>query len=123
MPYPETAWCLKSLGLPVDIGALQDEMVPLICDAGPGPLQIGRGYGLAEVLTAHLPSGWADRVHVAKRTDWAQLASRAGSGPIALGLHGAYHWIAVATVLPDGTLQRPQPRARSILRARPSATC
>jgi hypothetical protein len=103
-----TAWCLKSLGLPVDIGALQDEMVPRYVTPALGLLD-GRGYGLAEVIRAHLPADWAGRVAVAERVDWAGLYDRAGSGPIALGLHGAYHWLNVAQLLDDGTLSAPNP--------------
>ena len=103
-----TAWCLKSLGLPVDIGALQDEMVPRYVTPQLGLLD-GRGYGIAEVLKAHLPADWAGRVAVAERVDWAGLYDRAGLGPIALGLHGAYHWLNVAQLLDDGTLSAPNP--------------
>jgi hypothetical protein len=103
-----TAWCLKSLGLPVDIGDLQDEMVPRYVTPDLGLLD-GRGYGIAEVLQAHLPPDWAGRVHVLERVDWGQLWGAAGSGPIALGLHGAYHWIAVARQRADGDLDAPNP--------------
>lgn len=103
-----TAWALKSLGLPVDIGELQDEMTPRYVTPQLGLLD-GRGYGIAEVLTAHLPSSWAERVHVYERIAWDDLADRAGSGPICLGLHGAYHWIDVAERLVDGTLSSPNP--------------
>lgn len=103
-----TAWVLKSLGVPVDIGALQDEMVPQFVTPGLGLLD-GRGYGVAEVLKRHLPVDWHPRVAVAERVDWAGLSDRAGSGPIALGLHGAYHWLNVAALLEDGTLRSPNP--------------
>lgn len=103
-----TAWILKSLGLPVDIGVLQDEMVPRFVNADVGLLD-GRGYGVAEVLTAHLPDDWHDRVHVRERISWPELWSLAGSGPIGLGLHGAYHWINVARQRADGDLDAPNP--------------
>jgi hypothetical protein len=103
-----TAWALLSLGLPVDIGALQDEMTPRYVTPALGLLD-GRGYGIAEVLVAHLPAAWAPRVHVYERIDWDTLAGLAGSGPICLGLHGAYHWIDVASQLADGTLSAPNP--------------
>jgi hypothetical protein len=103
-----TAWALKSLGLPVDISDLQDEMTPTYVTPALGLLD-GRGYGLAEVLTAHLPSAWASRVHVYERIDWPSLVERAGAGPVCLGLHGAYHWINVAAPMGDGTLMAPNP--------------
>lgn len=103
-----TAWMLKSLGLPVDIGLLQDEMVPRYVTPDLGLLD-GRGYGLAEVLAAHLPVSWADRIHVYERVSFDDIASRAGSGPMGVGLHGAYHWLDVAMGLPDGTLSSPNP--------------
>ena len=103
-----TAWMLKSLGLPVDIGALQDEMVPSYVTAAIGLLD-GRGYGIATVLNAHLPTDWHARVHVFERISWAELRSLAGQGPIALGLHGAYHWLNVAQRRSDGDLDAPNP--------------
>lgn len=103
-----TAWALKALGLPVDIGALQDEMSPKYVTPELGLLD-GRGYGVAEVLKAHLPADWADRVHVFERISWAELRSLAGKGPIALGLHGAYHWLNVADLRADGDLDAPNP--------------
>lgn len=103
-----TAWMLKSLGLPVDIGALQDEMSPRYVTPAVGLLD-GRGYGIAEVIRAHLPPDWADRVHVFEHISWPELQSVAGSGPIALGLHGAYHWIDVAQPRADGDLDAPNP--------------
>jgi hypothetical protein len=103
-----TAWLLKSLELPVEIGALQDEMSPTYVTPDLGLLD-GRGYGLAEVVKAHLPAEHHSRVHVFERISWDELKSLAGSGPIALGLHGAYHWINVAKALPDGTLSTPNP--------------
>lgn len=103
-----TAWSLKSLGLPVDIGDLQDEMVPRYVTPALGLLD-GSGHGLAQVLTAHLPPSWAGRVHVSERIDWPGLVERAGAGPICLGLHGAYHWLNVAMPLGDGTLSAPNP--------------
>lgn len=103
-----TAWALKSLGLPVDIGALQDEMVPRYVTPALGLLD-GRGYGLAEVLTAHLPADWGPRVHVYERIDWPTLWAKAGTGPICLGLHGVYHWLNVAAPQSDGHLVSPNP--------------
>lgn len=103
-----TAWVLKSLGLPVDIGALQDEMSPTYVTPALGLLD-RRGYGIAEVLKAHLPADWQDRVHVFETITWDELRSIAGSGPIALGLHGAYHWIDVARVRDDGDLDAANP--------------
>ena len=106
-----TAWALKSLGLPVDIGTLQDEMMPKYVDPNPEGvgLRDGRGYGVAEVIRAHLPTDWHDRVHVFERISWTELKSLAGLGPIALGLHGAYHWINVAQPRADGDLDAPNP--------------
>jgi hypothetical protein len=103
-----TAWTLKSLSLPVDIGALQDEMVPRYVTPALGLLD-GRGYGLAEVLKAHLPAAWRERVHVYERIDWPTLWAKAGIGPICLGLHGAYHWLNIAAPQSDGTLVAPNP--------------
>lgn len=103
-----TAWALKSLGLPVDIGALQDEMTPRYVTPELG-LRDGRGYGIAEVLRAHLPAEWDSRVEVYERIDWAGLWIRSGGGPICLGLHGAYHWINVAAPQSDGSVVAPNP--------------
>lgn len=103
-----TAWVLKSLGLPVDIGALQDEMSPKYVTPAVGLLD-GRGYGLAEVWKAHLPAEWHERVQVFERISWPELWSLAGKGPVALGLHGAYHWINVAQQRADGDLDAPNP--------------
>jgi hypothetical protein len=103
-----TAWMLKSLGLPVDIGALQDEMSPRYVTPAVGLLD-GRGYGVAEVLRAHLPGDWQDRVHVFERISWPEFWSLAGTGPVALGLAGAYHWINVARQRTDGDLDAPNP--------------
>lgn len=103
-----TAWMLKSLSLPVDIGALQDEMAPRYVNSAVGLLD-GRGYGIAEVLKAHLPADWRERVHVFERISWPELWSLAGSGPIGLGIHGAYHWINVARQRADGDIDAPNP--------------
>lgn len=103
-----TAWVLKSLGLPVEIGALQDEMSPRYVTPEVGLLD-ARGYGIAEVLKAHLPAEWDDRVHVFEAITWDELWSIAGSGPVALGLRGAYHWIDVARQRSDGDLDAPNP--------------
>jgi hypothetical protein len=103
-----TAWVLKSLGLPVEIGPLQDEMSPRYVTPEVGLLD-ARGYGIAETLKAHLPAEWDDRVHVFESITWDELWSIAGQGPIALGLRGAYHWIDVARQRPDGDLDAPNP--------------
>lgn len=103
-----TAWMLKSLGLPVDIGALQDEMSPRYVTPELGLLD-GRGYGIAAVLKAHLPDDWDGRVQVFERLSWEELRSLAGQGPIGLGLHGAYHWVNVAQKRADGDLDAPNP--------------
>lgn len=103
-----TAWMLKSLGLPVDIGALQDEMVPQYVNSDVG-LKDARGYGIADVLKAHLPPEWADRVHVFERISWPELWSLAGKGPLGVGLHGAYHWLNGAAQMADGSLSSPNP--------------
>jgi hypothetical protein len=103
-----TAWMLKSMGLPVDIGALQDEMVPEYVTPELGLLD-ARGHGIAEVLKAHLPAEWGSKVHVFERISWDELWSLAGRGPVALGLRGAYHWINVARQRPDGMLDSPNP--------------
>jgi hypothetical protein len=100
-----TAWVLKSLGVPVDIGALQDEMSPAYVTPELGLLD-GSGNGLAEVLRRHLPGGTS--VEVLPSASWDDLVARAGRGPIALGLHGAYHWINVAR-MKDGQLDAPNP--------------
>ena len=103
-----TAWMLKSLGLPVDIGALQDEMVPKYVNPDVGLLD-GSGHGLAEVIRAHLPAAWSDRVHVFERISWDEVWSLAGKGPGAFGLHGAYHWLNFAQQRADGDLAAPNP--------------
>ena len=103
-----TAWVLKSLGLPVEIGPLQDEMSPRYVTPELGLLD-ARGYGIAEVLKAHLPAEWDDRVHVFESSTWDELWSLAGRGPVALGLRGAYHWIDIARQRSDGDLDSPNP--------------
>lgn len=100
-----TAWVLKSLGVPVDIGALQDEMSPAFVTPELGLLD-GSGAGLAEVLRRHLPAGTS--IEVLPQASWDDLVSRAGRGPMAVGLHGAYHWINVARVKGD-QLDAPNP--------------
>lgn len=103
-----TSWMLKSLGLPVDIGALQDEMVPRYVNADVGLLD-ARGYGIAETLKAHLPADWHGRVHVFEHISWDELWSLAGRGPTGVGLRGAYHWLNVAQQRPDGMMDAPNP--------------
>ena len=104
-----TAWMLKSLGLPVDIGALQDEMSPRYVTAAVGLLD-ARGYGIAETLRTHLPADWRDRVTVFERISWDELTSLAGQGPIGLGLRArGGHWLPVAKPLGDGSLSSPNP--------------
>lgn len=103
-----TSWMLKSLGLPVDIGALQDEMSPRYVTPKDGLLD-ARGYGIAAILRAHLPAEWHDRVHVFEAIAWDELRALAGTGPVAVGLRAAYHWLNVAKALPDGSLSAPNP--------------
>jgi hypothetical protein len=101
-----TAWMLDSVGLWVDIGALQDEMSPAYVTPQLGLLD-GHGHGLAAVLKAHLPPGTP--VEVLWAPTWDDVAARAGRGPIGIGSGSLYHWIAVAKQLDDQTLATANP--------------
>lgn len=103
-----TTWALKSMGIPVEADTMQDAMVPRYVTPDLG-LRDARGYGLAEALRLYLPEEWHPRVHVLESLDWSHLWERAGTGPICLGLRGAYHWINVAAPQADGTLVSPNP--------------
>jgi hypothetical protein len=92
-----TTWVLKSLGVNIDAGTLQDEMVPGRVTPELGLLD-ARGYGIAETIKAHLDPSHHDRVHVFESISWDELRSLAGQGPIALGgrrFGVAGHWVSV----------------------------
>jgi hypothetical protein len=103
-----TTWVLKSLGVNIDAGTLQDEMVPGRVTPELGLLD-ARGYGIAETIKAHIPTAWHDRVHVFDSISWDELRSLAGQGPIALGGRAWYHWTAVRQANADGTLALANP--------------
>ena len=101
-------WALKSVGIGVDAGQMQDEMVPGTVTPSAGLLD-ARGYGLAAAIGRHLPAG--TRVEVVERATWADLEARAGRGPICLGSSDPrlYHWINVARQRADGDFDAPNP--------------
>jgi hypothetical protein len=103
-----TTWELKSLGIDVDAGQMQDEMVPGTVTPALGCLD-ARGYGLAAIIGKHLPSG--TKVEVIENVTWSDLVDRAGRGPIALGSSDPrlYHWFNIAEFLSDGTFSSPNP--------------
>lgn len=101
-------WILKSLGVDVDAGRMQDEMVPGTVTPAKGLLD-ARGYGLAAILGRHLPAG--TRIEVIERCTWDDLAARAGRGPIGLGSGDPrlYHWLAIADVIDADSFSAPNP--------------
>lgn len=101
-------WVLKSLGVDIDAGTLEDEMVPGIVSRDQGLLD-ARGYGLAETLKAHLPDEWDGRVRVYESLTWDDMQWRATGGPMALGGRGWNHWTAVRGLNPDGSLNLANP--------------
>lgn len=101
-----TRWILESLGIHVDVGALQGEMVPTYVTPELGLLD-GRGIGLAEVLRRHLPP--ETPVEVLWAPSWDDVVARAGQGPIGVGSGSLYHWLNVARVLDATTLDAPNP--------------
>jgi hypothetical protein len=101
-----TRWILRSLGVSIDIGTLQGEMVPTYVTPKDGLLD-GRGIGLAEVLRRHLPP--ETPVEVLWAPSWDDVVARAGRGPIGIGSGSLYHWLNVARVLSPGVLDAPNP--------------
>jgi len=101
-------WVLKSLGVDIDAGTLEDEMVPSIVTRKDGLLD-SRGYGLADVLKRHLDPQWHNRIRVYESLTWADMQLRATGGPMALGGRGWYHWTAVRGLNPDGSLKLANP--------------
>lgn len=99
-------WALKSVGVAIDAGQLQDEMVPGTVTSALGLLD-GRGYGLAAILGRHLPAG--THIEVLEGASYSQVLTRAGRGPICAGSHSLYHWLNIAAVRPDGVLVAPNP--------------
>lgn len=103
------AWALKSVGVAIDAGSLQDEMVPGTVTPALGLLD-GRGYGLAATLGRHVPAG--THIEIVENVSYSQLAGRAGRGPICLGSNSLYHWINVASIRGDGVFVAPNPSPR-----------
>lgn len=103
-----TTWMLKSLGVNIDAGTLQDEMVPGTVSRELGLLD-ARGYGIASTLGRHLPSH--AKIEVLETVTWQQLRDRAGRGPIGLGSHDPrlYHWFNVAEILDNNNFRAPNP--------------
>ena len=99
-------WVLRSVGVSVDAGTMQDRMVPRFVRPDVGLLD-ARGYGLRDALAELLPPGTTTEVLPA--ATWEDIAARAGKGPIALGGRSLYHWVAVRRQLPDGTLSLMNP--------------
>lgn len=99
-------WMLKSVGVQIDAGAMQDEMVPTYVTPDLGLLD-GRGIGLAEVLRRHLPP--ETPVEVLWAPSWDDVVARAGRGPIGIGSGSLYHWLNVARLLSPGVLDAPNP--------------
>ena len=103
-----TQWMLKSLGINLDIGDLQDEMVPGTVTPALGLLD-HRGYGIAATLGRHLPK--QTKIEVLETVTWSDLLSRAGRGPIALGSSDPrlYHWFNISQVQSSTLLSSPNP--------------
>lgn len=99
-------WMARSLGVPIDAGTMQDIMTPHYVTPADGLLD-GRGYGLAEVLRSVLPAAAAVSVHEA--ASWDDVMSWAGSGPIGMGSHKLYHWLAVREPDDEGALSGMNP--------------
>lgn len=85
-------WICKSLGVNIDAGAMQDMMVPGFVTPELGLLQ-GSGEGLAAFLRTLLPSSVTITNHL--NVSFDQVHAWAGSGPIGIGSHSLYHWVAV----------------------------
>lgn len=86
-------WCLRSLGVESDNETLELEMLARGTVTPEFGLMDARGYGLANVLRDHLPSGTDVQINEAVTWDW--LVDVAGAGPIALGGRAWNHWCAV----------------------------
>lgn len=99
-------WMLKSVGVQIDAGQMQTEMVPTYVTPEVGLLD-GRGIGLAEVIRRHLPP--ETPVEVLWAPSWDDVVARAGRGPIGVGSGSLYHWLNVARVLSPGVLDAPNP--------------
>lgn len=99
-----SAWCLQSIGMDTDEPTLQGLMVPDYVTPALGLLD-GSGAGLALFIAHHWPvNAW----HQAA-VSWDWLLEHAGQFPIALGLHGLYHWVGVRRVGDDGALELANP--------------
>jgi hypothetical protein len=99
-------WMLKSLGVNIDAGTLQEEMVPTYVTPDVGLLD-GRGNGLAAVARNHLPP--AVTVSVFWAPSWDDLLERAGRGPIGIGSGALYHWLDVAAPIDANTVRTANP--------------
>lgn len=99
-------WMLKSLGVQIEAGALQDEMVPDVVTPAVGLLD-GRGNGLAAIMRRHVPESVG--VTVTWAPDWETLTSLAGTGPIGIGSGSLYHWLAVAAPIDATTVRTANP--------------
>lgn len=99
-------WALKSMGVAIDAGQMQDEMVPGAVTPAQGLLD-ARGYGLAAAIGRHVPQ--STKVEVLERASWDDLLQRAGCGPLCVGSISLYHWLNVAYLDPAGYFVAPNP--------------
>lgn len=103
-------WALKSVGVSIDAGAMQDDMVAHGEEHptnGGGGLQDHRGYGLADALRRHLPDG--TKVEVMEVASWDDLAYRTGRGPLCIGSVSLNHWLNVAKMIGPDMFSSPNP--------------
>lgn len=99
-------WMLKSIGVNIDAGTLQDEMVPDFVTPAVGLLD-GRGNGLATVMRRHVPDSVT--VNVVWAPSWDDLLAVAGDGPVGIGSGALYHWLAVADIINATTVKTANP--------------
>jgi hypothetical protein len=103
-----TRWMLKSLGVQVDVGALQDYMTPRYVTPDDGLLDAS-GAGIKATLEHYLPAG--TNVVLVPSPTWDDIIQRAGHGPIAIGSSDPqlYHWLNVASVQDGNSVIAPNP--------------
>src|SRR5262249_14376124 len=83
-----TWWLLNSIGIAIDAGDLQDEMVGAGLEA-PG---VGLLVAEASPLATWLRDRWGLEVEHTGWADWGWLTARAGQGPVIMGGRRWDHW-------------------------------
>jgi hypothetical protein len=100
-----TTWALKSVGVPVESGAMQDDMV------GHGEVNPEQGllsiYGVRDALARHLPADAG--VRVLEVATWDDLAALAGRGPLVIDSVRLYHVLNVARQIGPDLFSSPNP--------------